>query len=129
MDGNDNKINKIYVRVNRSTIALYILHKLLGIDFVKLVCLYEVYKEDIFFLFMILEGTNVVFADNTIKFLDKTELTKLFERAENIHKWLLYKTSNVKRYDIKICRELEKIYQKGQFIIEKEECTIPEKKL
>ena len=118
----DNKINnKIYIRVNKSTVALYILHKLLNIDFIKLVCLYEVYKEDIFFLFMILENTKVKFKDNTIQFLDKSDLLKLFKRADSIYNWLLYKDSNVKRYDIKICRELEKIYQKGQFIIEVDE--------
>ena len=97
------------------------MHKLLNIDFLKLVCLYEVYKEDIFFLFTVLENTKVEFKDNTIQFLDKSELLKLFERAKNIYNWLLYKNCEVKRYDIKICRELEKMYQKGQFIIEVED--------
>lgn len=108
----------IRVIANKSTVALYILSRTVGVSYDKLICLYEIYKEDVFFFFHILEGGKVTLGENVKCFPEERVFEKVFSRARTILDALNGFERSIRRYDMKFYRELERMYKNGQFYIE-----------
>ena len=109
----------ISVVATKSTTALYLLSRIVNVDYDKLVCLYEIYKEDIFCIFFMLSGENIKFENGTTKYFpDDKIFGKIFERAQNILEALQGYPRQIRRYDMKYYRSLESMYRNGKYIVE-----------
>lgn len=107
------------VMANKSTTSLYLLSRIVKLDYVKLLCLYQVYHEDVFYLFHILEGDEIQFSSGVNKDIPtERDLEKLFSRAIIILDALKGYERRIRRYDMKYYRELEKLYKNGLYIVE-----------
>ena len=112
--------NQIRVLANKSTVALYILGRQIGVSYDQMICLYEIYKEDVFYFFHVLEGKKISFENGNKYFPEEAVFEKVFTRANNILHALQGIESNIRRYDMKYYRELEKMYRNGQLYWEVE---------
>ena len=75
---------QIRVLANKSTVALYILGRQIGVSYDQMICLYEIYKEDVFYFFHVLEGKKISFENGNKYFPEEAVFEKVFTRSQKI---------------------------------------------